>query len=148
MLLPIIMASALAQLAASAPMDLTVLDTAIERCERDTVLPLFAAEPHRRSAFITTSYQEQAAINAERLVIADKRRSIREGARADMPATSPAAAKPAESDQELALAQLALDDRQRALDDRRRLETLRQEAVDLKRLYFLGRCPSGKKKND
>lgn len=119
------------------PIDLPALDAAIERCERATVLPVFAAEAGRRSAAVTAFYQEQVRIVAERLATAERRRALRE---------SPAEpATPATSDQELSLRQLALDDRQRALDDQRRLETMRQEALDLKRAYFLMRCPANRK---
>ncbi|ATY30675.1 hypothetical protein [Sphingomonas psychrotolerans] len=120
------------------PIDLPALDAAIERCERATILPIFAAEARRRSAAVTAFYQEQVQIVAERVATADRRRALRES-----PSTPPEA--PAASDQTLALRQLALDDRQRALDDQRRLETMRQEAVDLKRQYFLMRCPADRK---
>ncbi|TGX52108.1 hypothetical protein E5A73_14930 [Sphingomonas gei] len=119
-----------------APVDLPALDAAIERCERSAVLPVFAAEARRRSAAVTAFYQEQAQIVAERLATANQRRVLRE---------SPATATPASSDQELSLRQLSLDDRQRALDDQRRLETMRQEALDLKRQYFLTHCPANRK---
>jgi hypothetical protein len=127
---------ALALLAAQSfePMDLVALDAAIERCDRAAVLPVFAAEAQRRNAMVTDFYQEQARIVAERLATASQRRALRE-----TPATNPTTAP---TDQDLALRQLALDDRQRALDDQRRLETMRQEAVDLKRQYFLARCPT------
>jgi hypothetical protein len=118
--------------------DFPALDGAIERCERATVLPVFAAEAQRRSAAVTAFYQEQVQIAAERIATASKRRALREGAK---PAGQEVGGA---SDQELALRQLALDDRQRALDDQRRLETMRQEAVDLKRQYFLTKC-AGKK---
>ncbi|MBO9624318.1 MAG: hypothetical protein J7500_16535 [Sphingomonas sp.] len=131
---------ALAAAQTSEPMDLPALDAAIERCERDKVLPVFAAEPQRRSAAVTAFYREQAQIAAERLATASQRRALREGTAAAATGQS----LPTASDQELALRQLALDDRQRALDDQRRLETMRQEAVDLKRQYFLTKC-SGKK---
>ena len=121
------------------PMDLAALDAAIERCDRAVVLPVFAGEAQRRNAAVTAFYQEQARIAAERLATAAQRRALRE-----MPA-APDQPAPALSDQALSLRQLALDDRQRALDDQRRLESMRQEAVDLKRQYFLTLCPAGKK---
>ena len=135
---------ALAAPALFTPIDFTALDDAIERCQRSTVLPVFAAEAQRRSAFVTALYDEQAAISLERMATAAKRRALREAAMAT-PAAKDVPAAAGESDQELSLAQLALDDRQRALDDRRRLEAIRQEAVDVKRQYFLTRCPTGKK---
>ncbi|HVJ01153.1 MAG TPA: hypothetical protein VM662_03170 [Sphingomonas sp.] len=131
---------AAAALQASEPMDLPALDAAIERCDREKVLPIFAAEPRRRSAAVTAFYEEQAQIAAERLATAGKRRALREGGAAPTAEQGAAGA----SDPELALRQLALDDRQRALDDQRRLETMRQEAIDLKRHYFLTKC-AGKK---
>jgi len=121
--------------------DFPALDAAIERCERGSVLPVFAAEAKRRSAAVTAFYEEQVQIATERIATASKRRALREGGAA--PTTGQSA--PAASDQELALRQLALDDRQRALDDQRRLETMRQEAVDLKRQYFLSKCAGSKK---
>jgi hypothetical protein len=127
------------------PIDFPALDAAIERCQLDTVRPIFAAETQRRSAFITAVYTDQAAISAARLALADKRRALREAPLQPPPAGA-APAAPAETDQQLALAERALDDRQHALDDRRRLEALRQEAVDLKRSYFLAHCPPGKKR--
>ncbi|AQR73120.1 hypothetical protein [Sphingomonas sp. LM7] len=137
-MLLLVLAAAMPQTAQS--MDFPALDTAIERCERAIVLPVFATEAQRRSTAVTGFYREQAQIVVERIALADKRRAIREGTAP--PATE--AIVPA-TDQELALGQLALDDRQRALDERRRLETMRQEAIDLKRQYFLVRCGPGKK---
>jgi hypothetical protein len=141
-MLSLLLAAAAAS--AFAPMDFPSLDRAIEQCERGAVAPIFAAEAERRSAFWTAAYEEQAAISSERGGVIEKRRLLREAPRAAGAKAEPP--KAGESDQELALAQLALDDRQRVLDDRRRLETMRQQAVELKRQYFLTRCPSGKKK--
>jgi hypothetical protein len=131
----------LAALQSAETIDLPALDAAIERCERAAVLPIFAAEAHRRSTAVTGFYQEQSRIVAERFATANERRALRE--RNAAPATGQESA--AASDQELSLRQLALDDRQRALDDQRRLETMRQEALDLKRSYFLAKCPAGRK---
>ncbi len=145
--MPFLLLLAIAGPVAPAPIDFQALDEAIEHCQRDSVLPVFAAEAQSRSAFITAAYSEQAEISAERATLASKRQSIRAAAlRPSLPNVTPP--KPVESDQELALAQLALEDRQRALDDRRRLETMRQEAIDLKRQYFLLKCASSKKKAD
>jgi hypothetical protein len=119
--------------------DLPALDAAIERCERAAVLPIFATEARRRSTTVTGFYQEQSRIVAERFATANERRALRER-NAAQPGQEAAT-----SDQELSLRQLALDDRQRALDDQRRLETMRQEALDLKRSYFLAKCPAGRK---
>ena len=141
----ILLALAAASFQIVEPIDFPALDAAIEKCERDKILPVFAAEAYRRSAAMTGFYQEQSAIAAERIVTADKRRALREGAAAPGAPAPGAPATPATSDQELALRQLALDDRQRALDEHRRLETLRQEAVDLKRQYFLTRCAGGRR---
>ena len=120
--------------------DLPALDAAIERCERAAVLPIFAAEARRRSNAVTAFYQEQSRIVAERFATANERRALRERNAAPAPGQEPTV-----TDQELSLRQLALDDRQRALDDQRRLETMRQEALDLKRSYFLAKCPAGRK---
>lgn len=125
-------------------MDLPALDRAIEGCDRAAVLPAFAAEAQRRSAFATAVYQEQAAISAERIVTAHSRRALREAALHPPVSIGPPSTQPI-ADRELELKQLALDDRQRTLDDQRRLEQIRQQAVDLKRQYFLSRCPPEKK---
>ena len=140
--MPLIFFVTAATLQSAEPIDLPALDAAIERCERAAILPVFAAEARRRSAAVTTFYQEQARIAAERLDAANQRRALRESVAT--PAAPPQEAAGA-SDQKLALRQLALDDRQRALDDQRRLETMRQEAIDLKRNYFLARCPANRK---
>ena len=112
-------------------LDLPALDHAIDDCRRDAVLPVLAGEVARRSSFLTEVYREQSAITAARGEAASKRRLLREGGKAG------------ENDQVLSLALLALDDRQRALDDARRLESLREEAIDLKRRYFLSKCVPG-----
>lgn len=122
------------------PVDFPALDAAIERCDRAAVLPVFGAEAQRRSAVVTAFYQEQAQIVAERLANAAKRRALREGS-----VVAATDSEGAATDKDLALRQLALDDRQRALDDQRRLETMRQDAVTLKREYFLGKCAAAKK---
>lgn len=119
---------------AAVPFDLPSLDAAIARCDRDAVMPVFAAEAARRSAAMTAAYMEQAAILGEREVLAGKASGARE-----------AALPSATSDAALAAAGSALDDRQRIFDDRQRLEALRQAAMDLKRSYFLTSCATGKK---
>ena len=48
-----------------------------------------------------------------------------------------------DEDQQLAMAALALEDRQRALNDRRMLESMRAEAMDVKRRYYLAHCAKG-----
>ena len=135
---------AIAALGTIDPFDLSALDSAIEDCDRATVLPVFAAEAQRRSAFITKVYQEQAAISAERMAAAASRRALREAA-LHAPGINGLRSPQPTADLELELRQLALDDRQRALDDQRRLEQIRQQAVDSKRQYFLSLCPMGKK---
>jgi hypothetical protein len=137
----LLLALAVAAAQTSEPMDLPALDAAIERCERDKVLPVFAAEARRRSAAVTAFYQEQVQIAADRLATAARRRALREAGGTPEAGQAIGGA----SDQELSLRQLALDDRQRALDDQRRLETMRQEAIDLKRQYFLTRCVGNRK---
>ena len=118
------------------------LDGAIDKCDRNIVMPIFAGEAERRSAFATSTYDEQATISAERLDIATRRRVQREAGKAALPKAVDGE-KPL-SDATLSLMNLALDDRQRALDDRRRLEAMRQDAIDLKRRYFLARCTTTK----
>ncbi|WBY07160.1 hypothetical protein PIB19_17365 [Sphingomonas sp. 7/4-4] len=58
--------------------DFPALDAAIERCDRASVLPVFAAEAHRRSAAVTAFYEEQVQIAGERIATAGKRRALRE----------------------------------------------------------------------
>lgn len=118
--------------------DFDTLDGAIDKCDRDTVMPIFAGEAERRSAFATVAYNDQMAISVERASVADRRRVIREAGGRSLPKLIDDE-KPL-SDQQLSLMNLALDDRQRALDDHRRLETMREEGVDLKRRYFLSHC--------
>jgi hypothetical protein len=127
---------------ALAPPDFDALDGAIDKCDRNRAMPIFAGEAERRSAFATSIYDDQAAISAERADIATRRRAIREAGGRPLP--KPAEGEKALSDQALLLINLALDDRQRALDDRRRLETMREEAIDLKRRFFLVRCTATK----
>jgi len=136
MLTPVLLA--LSILGSVKTVDLAALDEAIERCERSQILPVFASEAQRRSGVMTLFVQEQEQITTARMEVTNKRRWLREGAaHSEAPEHSVAA-----DDHELALRQLALDDRQRALDDQRRLEAMRQEAVDVKRGYFLSRCTS------
>lgn len=121
------------------PLDLSNLPAAIDRCDRKAVLPIFAAEEQRRSASLVTFYQEQSQIVSDRIETTSKQRALREPALSGSPD-----AAAGESERALALRQLALDDRQRALDDLRRLEGLRQQAVDMNRRYFLTHCAGGK----
>ena len=113
--------------------DFTALDKGVEACDRKIVQPVFAAESARRSAFLSQAFAEQEAIVTLRVDIATRRRAIREGHGAA-----------GDSDKELALQMLALDDRQRAFDDRRKLEALRVETLDAKRHYYLVHCTGGK----
>ena len=123
--------------------DMRALDAAIDSCNRDAALPVFTDEMRRRSAAATAAYEEQERISTERADLAARRLQVdlasEDGAKKD------AAATQARSQRDLSRAQQALDDRQRALDDLRRLEAMRREAIDLKRQYFLLRCPAGKK---
>ena len=111
------------------------LDRAIATCTRAVINPAFAADAGRRSRFITETLREQESIVAERLDIANRRRALRE--------TRPSGRLASDEDQALALAALALEDRQRALDDRRMLETMRGEAMDVKRRFYLAHCAKG-----
>lgn len=134
--------TAIAALADVSAMDLAALDQVIEKCERDKALPVFLAEPKRRSDFLTFVYSEQLAISSERSLLAQARRTPRA---TPPPQTKEALPAPAQADQDLVSKQILLDDRQRALDEVRRVESIRREAVDEKRQYFLSRCPSTRK---
>ncbi len=125
-------------LLAAASADLDALDQAVARCDRTAANPVFASEAARRSQYLLDAYREQEGIVSDRLALADQRRALRE-------ATTPA--KPAEQRQEekqLDLQQAALDDRQKALNDKRMLESIREDAMDSMRRYFLNNCPAGK----
>jgi len=120
-------------LLAAASADLDAIDQAVTRCDRNAANPAFASETARRSQFLLDAYREQEAIVAERLVVADHRRTLREAG----------TIKPAD-DKAIKLQDAALDDRQHALNDKRMLEGIRQDAMDTMRRYFLANCPAGK----
>jgi len=120
-------------LLAAASADLDAIDQAVTRCDRNAANPAFASETARRSQFLLDAYREQEAIVAERLVVADHRRTLREAG----------TIKPAD-DKAIKLQDAALDDRQHALNDKRMLEGIRQDAMDTMRRYFLSNCPTGK----
>jgi hypothetical protein len=125
-------------LLAAASADLDALDQAVARCDRNAANPVFSSEAARRSQFLLDAYREQEAIVNERLAVADQRRGLRE---------SPTPSRPAEQKQlekQLDLQQAALEDRQKALNDKRMLESIRQDAMDNMRRYFLNNCPAGK----
>lgn len=124
-----------ALLAFSASAELDVLDRAVAQCERATVNPMFASEARRRSEFMTAALKDQEAIAAARLDVADRRRALRE--------VTPRAAS-SDTEQQLNLLGLAIEDRQRALNDRRAVESMRLEAMDAKRHYYLSHCASSK----
>ena len=127
---------ALALLAASPiAAELDALDQAMATCARTIVNPAFAADAGRRSKVMTETLREQEAIVTERIDIANRRRALRE--------TRPTGIRAGDNDQNLAMATLALEDRQRALDDRRLLETMRGEAMDVKRRFYLAHCAKG-----
>ena len=115
--------------------ELDALDRAVATCTRAVVNPAFAADAGRRSAAMTETVREQEEIAIARLDIADRRRALRE--------TRPSGRAAIEDDQQLAMATLAIEDRQRALNDRRLLDTMRAEAMDVKRRYFLAHCAKG-----
>ena len=119
-------------LLAAASADLDAIDQAVTRCDRNAANPAFASETARRSQFLLDAYREQEAIVAERLVVADHRRTLREAG----------TIKPAD-DKAIKLQDAALDDRQHALNDKRMLEGIRQDAMDNMRRYFLNNCPAG-----
>jgi hypothetical protein len=115
--------------------DLDALDRAMATCARDVANPAFAADAGRRSGVMTEIFREQEAIVTERLDNANRRRALRE--------TRPSGRLASDDDQQLAMAALALEDRQRALNDRRLLETMRAEAMDVKRRFYLAHCAKG-----
>jgi hypothetical protein len=124
-------------LLAAAAADLDALDQAVARCDRGAANPVFSAEAARRSQFLLDAYREQEAIVTERLAVNDQRRALRE--------TPPVKlAEQKQLEKQLDLQQAALEDRQKALNDKRMLESIRQDAMDNMRRYFLNNCPAGK----
>ena len=124
-------------LLAAASADLDALDQAVARCDRGAANPVFAAEAARRSQFLLDAYREQEGIVNERLSLNDQRRALRE--------TPPAKlTEQKQAEKQLDLHQAALEDRQKALNDKRMLESIRQDAMDNMRRYFLNNCPAGK----
>ena len=121
--------------------DLSGLDAAIDRCDRAVVQPILADEMRRRSQFATVAYLEQSAIVTERAALVARRQALRQQSARD---EKQARAEAAQQQMELDLATAMLDARQQALEDQRRLEFLRREAIDLKRQYYLTRCPSSR----
>ncbi|HLO21084.1 MAG TPA: hypothetical protein VK192_11410 [Sphingomicrobium sp.] len=121
---------------AAASADLDALDQAVTHCERAAVNPMFAGEAARRSAFLLDAYHEQEVIVADRLALADQRRTLREGA--DMKVL-----ERKQTDKQLDLQEAAIEDRQKALNDKRMLEGIREDAMDSMRHYFLLNCPAG-----
>ena len=124
-------------LLAAASADLDALDQAVARCDRGAANPVFSAEAARRSQFLLDAYREQEGIVDERLSLNDQRRALRE-----TPPVKLTEQKQAEK--QLDLHQAALEDRQKALNDKRMLESIRQDAMDNMRRYFLNNCPAGK----
>src|ERR1051325_7027663 len=118
---------------AAASADLDALDQAVARCDRGAANPAFAGEAARRSQFLLDTYKEQEAIVADRLALAEQRRTLRE-----------AGPIKAADQKQLDLQDQAIEDRQKALNDKRLLEGIRQDAMDNMRRYFLTNCPAGK----
>jgi hypothetical protein len=118
---------------AAASADLDALDQAVARCDRTAANPVFSGEAARRSQFLLDAYREQEAIVADRLALADQRRTLRE-----------AGAIKASEQKQFDLQAAAIEDRQKALNDKRMLEGIRQDAMDNMRRYFLTNCPAGK----
>jgi hypothetical protein len=124
-------------LLAATSADLDALDQAVARCDRNAANPVFSSEAARRSQFLLDAYREQEGIVTERLTVNDQRRALRE-----TPPVKPTEQKQLEK--QLDLQQAALEDRQKALNDKRMLESIRQDAMDNMRRYFLNNCPAGK----
>jgi hypothetical protein len=124
-------------LLAAASADLDALDQAVARCDRNAANPVFSAEAARRSQFLLDAYREQEAIVNDRLAVADQRRTLRES-------TTPRTVEQKQLEKQLQLQEAALEDRQKALNDKRMLESIRQDAMDNMRRYFLNNCPAGK----
>ena len=120
-------------LLAAASADLDALDQAVARCDRTAANPVFSGEAARRSQFLLDAYREQETIVADRLALADQRRTLRE-----------AGPIKASEQKQLDLQEAAIEDRQKALNDKRMLEGIRQDAMDNMRRYFLTNCPAGK----
>jgi len=119
-------------LLAAASADLDALDQAVARCDRNAANPAFSGESARRSQFLLDAYRAQEAIVADRLALADQRRTLRETGQIK-----------ASEEKQFQLQEAAIEDRQKALNDKRMLESLREDAMDNMRRYFLTNCPAG-----
>jgi len=124
-------------LLAAASADLDALDQAVARCDRNAANPVFSSEAARRSQFLLDAYREQEGIVNERLSLNDQRRALREAPPVKL-------TEQKQVEKQLDLQQAALEDRQKALNDKRMLESIRQDAMDNMRRYFLNNCPAGK----
>ena len=129
MMVPLLMFAASAELQA--------LDQAVAQCDRAVANPAFAAEAGRRSQTLLDAYQEQEAIVAARLSLAERRRVLREAS----------SKKSAEELRTIELEEALVEDRQRALNDKRMLEGIRQDTIDAMRRHYLAHCPAGKNKD-
>lgn len=126
-----IAALALMAVPASEAMDFDGLVASIAKCDRVAVTNTVAAATTRHSDFLLASYQEQRAIAAARVELAERRRVLH--------------AKEAKVDTEQGLTLVAesLDDRARALADQRALDQAEQDMMSYFRTQYLRQC-SGK----
>ena len=112
-------------------MDFDGLVASIAKCERTAVTNTVAAANTRHSQFLLAAYQEQRAIAAARVDLAERRRVLH--------------AKEAKVDTEAGLTLVAesLDDRTQALADQRGLDQSEQDMLAYFRTQYLRQC-SGK----
>ena len=112
-------------------MDFDGLVASIAKCDRTAVTNTVAAANTRHSQFLLSAYQEQRAIAAARIELAERRRVLH--------------AKEAKVDSEAGLTLVAesLDDRARALADARALDQSEQDMLTYFRAQYLREC-SGK----
>jgi hypothetical protein len=117
--------------AAMALPDLDAMRVNVGKCDRKSVSQVFSDEPQRRAAFLVESVREQRDIASSRILLAERRRKLREG-----PDSS-------DSAEAIAVAANDLEDRQQALNDRRALDTTYREALDFLRQHYLNSCAQG-----
>ena len=126
-----IAALALMAVPASEAMDFESFVASIAKCDRTAVTNTVAAATTRHSDFLLASYQEQRAIAAARVELAERRRKLH------------AKEAKTDTDQSLTLVAESLDDRTQALADKRALDQAEQDMMAYFRTQYLRQC-SGK----
>ncbi|GGA34506.1 hypothetical protein [Sphingomonas psychrolutea] len=126
-----IAALALMAVPPSDAMDFESLVVSIAKCDRTAVTNTVVAANKRHSQFLLVSYQEQRAIAAARVELAERRRVLH------------AKEAKVDTEQSLTLVAESLVDRTEALADQRVLDQSEQDMLGYFRTQYLRQC-SGK----